>query len=257
MTVPRLIDSHCHLDFEVFDNDRREVLQRASDNNISDIIIPGTERIYWNRITMLCESNARLHACYGIHPYRVERHSTQDIEALEKYIEKHPPVALGECGLDYRTNQADRKLQMFFFEAQLAMAARHNLPVVVHSVKATEVVIQTIKKFNGLCGMIHSYSGSYEQAKQLIALNFYISFSASITHEKASKITAVARDIPLTSVLLETDAPDQPDASHANGRNEPAYLIHTLDALSIIRHESKQRIIEQTEFNAKKLFKIE
>ncbi len=256
MPATQLIDAHCHLDFEVFDNDRTEVLQRAKDNNISDIIIPGTEKIFWDRVRSLCETNPQLHACYGLHPYWLNRQNKQDIQELGKYIEINRPVAIGECGLDFRPQQTDKKTQLYFFEAQLDIAENNQLPVVIHSVNATETVIQTIKKFKSLTGMIHSYSGSSEQAKQLIALNFLISVSGSITYDNAKKIKAVVKEIPLTSLLLETDAPDQPDQKNAGKRNEPVYLINTLNAISLIREESQESITKQTTINARALFNI-
>ena len=256
MPTTTLIDSHCHLDFEVFDNDRSEVLQRAKDNNISDIVIPGTEKIFWDRIKQLCENTPHLHACYGLHPYWINNHNEQDIDALDTYIETSHPVALGECGLDFRPYQADKKTQLNFFEAQLTIANNHRLPVVIHSVKATESIIQMIKKFKNLSGMIHSYSGSTEQARQLIDLNFYISLGGSLTYDHAKKIKKVAREIPLTSLLLETDSPDQPDQKHSGKRNEPSYIINTVKAISDIREETANTIAEQTTINAKKLFDI-
>jgi len=256
MPAAHLIDSHCHLDFEVFDNDRPEVLQRAKDNNISDIVIPGTEKIFWDRIKQLCENQPHLHACYGLHPYWVNNKNTQDIHALDTYIESNRPVALGECGLDFRPQQADKKTQLTFFEAQLNIANNHRLPLVIHSVKATETVIQMIKKFKNLSGMIHSYSGSTEQARQLIDLNFYISLGGSLTYDHAKKIKKVAKEIPLTSLLLETDSPDQPDQKNSGKRNEPAYLINTLDVISKLRNEQREVIARQTTLNAKTLFNI-
>ncbi len=256
MPAVHLIDSHCHLDFEVFDNDRTEVLQRAKDNNISDIVIPGTEKIFWDRIKQLCENQPHLHACYGLHPYWVNNKNTQDIHALDSYIESNRPVALGECGLDFRPQQADKKTQLTFFEAQLTIANNHRLPLVIHSVKATETVIQMIKKFKNLSGMIHSYSGSTEQARQLIDLNFYISLGGSLTYNHAKKIKKIAKETPLTSLLLETDSPDQPDQKNSGKRNEPAYLINTLDALSALRDEQREIIARQTTLNAKALFNI-
>jgi len=251
-----LIDSHCHLDFEVFDDDRSTVLQRAKDNNISDIVIPGTEKIYWHRINDLCKKYPQLHPCYGLHPYWVNSHNKQDIEALKNYIENNRPIALGECGLDSRAQQADKKTQLYFFEAQLSLAENTQLPVVIHSVNATEIVIQTIKKFKNLNGMIHSYSGSAEQARQLIDLNFYISISGSVTYDNAKKIRKVVREIPLTSLLLETDSPDQPDQKNSGKRNEPAYLVNTLDVISELRDESRESIAQQTTLNAQTLFNI-
>lgn len=256
MTATPLIDVHCHLDFEAFDIDREQVVQRANDQNISDIIIPGTEKLYWNRIKELCATNKHLHACYGIHPYWVGRHDQQAIKELDSYIENNRPVALGECGLDFRPQQADKQTQLYFFEAQLTIAQDSNLPVVIHSVKATDTVIQTIKKFKGLSGMVHSFSGSAEQAKQLIDLNFFISISGSVTHDNAKKIKHTAREIPLASLLLETDAPDQADKNNIERRNEPAYLINTLNAVAELREISAEAVAEQTTKNAKALFDL-
>jgi len=256
MSDMSLIDSHCHLDFEIFDSDRAQALQRAQDAGITDIVIPGTEKIFWHRITALCKKHPQLHACYGLHPYWINDHNKQDIEKLKDYIDDQQPVALGECGLDFRPQQADKKTQRYFFEAQLSLAENSQLPVVIHSVNATEIVIQTLKKFKNLKGMIHSYSGSVEQARQLIDLNFYISISGSVTYDNAKKNRNVARDIPLSSLLIETDAPDQPDKKNADKRNEPAFLINTVRTLTEIREESIEMISEQTTKNAKKLFDI-
>ena len=129
-------------------------------------------------------------------------------------------------------------------------------PVVIHSVRATEDVINLIKNYSGLKGMIHSYSGSYEQALQLIDLGFHISFGGALTYDNARKLRATASDIPLGSILLETDAPDQPDAEHFNQRNEPAYLVNVLQCLSELRDEPIEEIAAQTTANAKALFQI-
>jgi TatD DNase family protein len=257
MSTVAIIDSHCHLDFEVFDNDRCDALKRAKDNNISDIIIPGTEKIYWQRINELCQKYSQLHACYGLHPYWINQHSKTDIEELENYIDSNRPVALGECGLDFRPQQAYKNTQQYYFEAPLTIAENAGLQVVIHSVRATEKIIQTLKKHKELSGMIHSYSGSFEQAKQLIELGFYISLSGSVTYTNAKKTAVVAKNIPLASLLLETDAPDQTDLENTGKRNEPAFLVNTLEAVSRIRNETPEMIARQTTLNAQKLFKIQ
>lgn len=256
MSTYTLIDSHCHLDFESFDNDREQVLQRAQINNIESIVIPGTKKSHWDRINKLCVQHKQLHPCFGLHPYWVDQHEKQDIAQLNNYVENNSPIAIGECGLDFRNDQADKKTQLFFFEAQLEIAQVHQLPVVIHSVKATETVIQSIKKFENLKGMVHSYSGSLEQAIQLIELDFFISIGGSVTYENAKKIKTVAKEIPLTSLLLETDSPDQADQQNANKRNEPAFLINTLDCISKLKNMPRELIAEQTTQNAKKLFSI-
>ena len=249
-----LIDSHCHLDFEIFDDDIDAVLTRAHENNISDIIIPGVQADTWSRILFMCSHYPGLHACYGIHPYTVATHTTDDLNTLRQWLITNPAIAVGECGLDYRQGQADRALQKTFFDAQLMIALELELPVVIHSVHATEDVIDLLKSRRGLTGMVHSYSGSYEQALQLIDMGFYISFGGAITYERASKLRKTASRLPLESILIETDAPDQPDMLHKGERNEPAYLANVLKCLCDIREENRADIVTQTSANARSLF---
>lgn len=134
------------------------------------------------------------------------------------------------------------------------IALELELPVVIHSVHATDDVITLLKTRRGLTGMIHSYSGSYEQAMQLIELGFYISFGGAITYDRASKLRKTASKLPLDSLLIETDAPDQPDAAHKGERNEPAYLVKVLECLCELREESREIIAAQTSENAHLLF---
>ncbi|MDH5711391.1 MAG: TatD family hydrolase [Gammaproteobacteria bacterium] len=256
MPTYTLIDTHCHLDFINFDIDRDEVLQRAKLIGISDIIIPGVSTSNWDKIKTLCTHNKHLHPCYGLHPYWADQHTESDIKKLAQFIDNNPCVAIGECGLDYRQGQADKNRQHYFFEAQLDIAEEKNMPVVIHSVHATEEIIQQLRKRPGLRGMVHSYSGSYEQALQLIEIGFYISFGGPITYERASKLRAVSSQIPLSSLLIETDAPDQPDTSHKNQRNEPAYLENILSTIASLRQEHKNEIATQTTSNAMALFNI-
>lgn len=256
MSTYTLIDAHCHLDFINFDNDRDEVIQRAKNNGISDIIIPGVSTTNWDKIKTLNAHYKHLHPCYGLHPYWTDQHTENDIKKLEQFIDNNPCVAIGECGLDYRKEQADKNRQRYFFEAQLDIAAKKNLPVIIHSVRATEEVIQQLRNHPDLRGMVHSYSGSYEQALQLIEMGFYISLGGAITYEHASKLRTVASQIPLSSLLIETDAPDQPDASHQYQRNEPAYLASVLTTLSSLRQEDINEIAAQTTINTRALFNL-
>ena len=249
-----LIDSHCHLDFDAFAPDRDLVIQRARSKGVEHIVIPGVNRNNWDRIRDICEKDARIHACYGLHPYMADKHDQQDIIDLENWLEANECVAIGECGLDFRKNQADRQLQQQFFSAQIAIAHAIGKPVVIHAVRATEDVIRSISSHPGLRGMVHSYSGSYEQALRLIELGFYISFGGAITYTNAKKLRAAASKLPLDAILLETDAPDQPDSDHHGKRNEPAYLVNVLECLGRLRDEPVEKIAAQTTANAKTLF---
>ncbi len=251
-----IIDSHCHLDFDDFNSDREAVIERARRKGIQHIIIPGVKRNSWHSIREICDNNTKLHACYGLHPYLAAEHTDDDITQLRNWLENNDCVAVGECGLDYRSNQADKRVQLKFFNAQIEIAHTTDKPLVIHSVHATEDVINLLKNYPGIRGMIHSYSGSYEQAMQLIKLGFYISFGGAITYHNAKRLRAVAGKTPLDSVLLETDAPDQADADHFSQRNEPAYLVNVLECLSELREEPMEEIAAQTTSNARQLFGI-
>ena len=144
----------------------------------------------------------------------------------------------------------------YFFEAQLSIAEEKQLPVVIHSVRATGEVIQQLRKRPSLTGMIHSYSGSYEQALQLIELGFYLSFGGAITYTRAHKLRNMVSKLPLSALLIETDAPDQPDATHTHQRNEPAYLNEVLTALSHLKHEQASVIAQHAISNTQTLFKL-
>jgi TatD DNase family protein len=252
----KLIDSHCHLDFEAFDADRQEVIGHAHAAGVTDIVIPGVSADGWEKIQMLCAVDENLHPCYGLHPYYVDQHRQHDLDRLETRVQQYDCVAIGECGLDLRRNQAAEKDQMHYFSSQLDIASAHGIPVVIHAVRATAQVIEVLNIHPALRGMIHSYSGSYEQAKQLVELGFYISLGGAITYDNAHRVRAVAARLPLSNLLIETDAPDQPDADHFSQRNEPANLLNVLDTLSLLRSESREEIAARTSENARTLFGI-
>ncbi len=256
MTTPAIIDSHCHLDFDIFNDDRDAVLQRSETNGVSDIVVPGVLEKDWTKIQALSSQHSNIHACYGLHPCFADQHTNDDLAALEQQVNDSSCKAIGECGLDYRKHQPDKELQMKYFEAQLELAHKTELPVVIHSVYATEDVIQSLKKYPGIRGMVHSYSGSYEQAMQLVKMGFYLSFGGAITYDNARKLRIVVEECPLTSLLLETDSPDQADADHFDQRNEPSYLINILDCVTSLREENCETIAAQTTANARALFNI-
>lgn len=251
-----LIDTHCHLDFEDFDIDREQVINSALDKGIKKIIIPATRRSGWQKIKDLCENDRRLYPCYGLHPYWTDTHEKTHISELESWATDDSCFGIGECGLDYREGQAEQKAQLQLFEAQLVIARDNDLPVAIHSINATEDIIKLIKKYPGIRGKMHSYSGSYQQALTLIELGFYISFGGTITYENATKHRNTASKLPLESLMLESNAPDQPDSAHKYQRNEPAYMIEVLRCLSELRCETVEDIAETTTANALRLFKL-
>ena len=254
--MPIIIDSHCHIDFSDFDADRSEVVQHAQQVGVEKIIVPGVQRTLWDRVRHCCDAYPALHPCYGLHPYFIAEHNKSDIQALEQYIEQHRPVAVGECGLDFFLKDLDRELQQFYFTQQLDIALQVDLPIVIHARKSTEAVIDAIKQRPGLRGMIHSYSGSYEQAVKLIDLGFYLSFGGPMTFEKATRLRKLVSQLPLDNILVETDAPDQPGQMANQQRNEPAFITEVVEQIAQLHHTEVDRVADITTQNAKALFQL-
>jgi len=170
---------------------------------------------------------------------------------------KERPIAVGECGLDYSITEDDRLKQQQLFAAHLAMAREFNLPIIIHARKAVEDVINMIKASGHYRGVIHSYNGSQQQAKQLLDLGYRLGFGGAVTYPRASRLRAMVQSLPLDGILLETDAPDQPDAAHHGQLNQPAYLIDILHFISDIRPESAMDIAVQTTRNSVELFALD
>jgi len=250
----RLIDSHCHLDADEFDPDRSAVLARAEAAGVVAQVVPATTAASWEKLRQVCAGRADLHPAYGLHPVFLDQHVPQDLDRLRDWIERERPRAIGECGLDYFIDTLDRPRQSFYFDAQLALAREYDLPLVVHARRSVEAVIQAIRRVGAVRGVIHSYAGSPEQARQLWDLGFLIGLGGPVTYERARRLRRLATDMPLEFLLLETDAPDQPDAGIRGQRNEPARLASVLACIAALRGEPAENIAEQTSRNARQLF---
>lgn len=258
--LPELIDSHCHLDASDFDADRDAVLRRAHDAGVSDIIVPATTRNGWQALHDLCAADPCLHAAYGLHPMFMARHHDTDVARLEEYLARGDAVAVGECGLDHfvegMADSAGRERQRRLFEAQLALAREHDLPVIIHARRAVEDVIHCLRRVGRLRGVIHSYPGSLEQAGQLHTLGFLLGFGGPVTHERARRLRKVVAAVRVDQLLLESDAPDQPDARWRGRRNEPSRLAEVLKVVAALRGVKPEALAKQTTANARGLFAL-
>ena len=254
----RFIDSHCHIDLVAFDADRHAVLQRSKDNDVTDLIVPAVQASSWKKLQRIsaAQSPVNIHAAYGLHPVFEQHHSPTDLLLLEKYLSNHMPVAVGECGLDFFIDGHDRAKQMEYFAGQLDLAVQFKLPLIIHSRKSLDLVLKELRLRPGLSGVIHSYSGSLQQAKQLIDLGFYLGFGGPITYTRATKLRRLIGELPLESLLLETDAPDQPDASHQRKRNEPGWLPQIASCVAELRNSPVELIAEATTQNCQRLFAL-
>jgi len=257
-----LIDSHCHLDAPEFDNDRDAVIARARSAGVVAQVIPAVTASGWPKLRTLCGSHAGLHPAYGLHPMFLADHRDEHLLALRHALRVGHPVAVGECGLDFHVEGLDAQRQQFFFEEQLKIAREFDLPVVVHARKAVDATIATLRRFGGhgsgagnaLRGVVHSFSGSEEQARQLWKLGFHLGIGGPVTYERAQRLRRVVAMMPIECLLLETDAPDQPDAFHRGRRNEPSRLTIVRDCISELRGMSPDVLSGTTSENVARLF---
>jgi TatD DNase family protein len=251
-----LVDSHCHLDAAEFDADRDEVITRARSAGVTRQIVPAVDAAGWPKLRDICSRDTGLFPAYGLHPMYLEAHRTEHLPQLREWIERERPVAVGECGLDYFVEGLDRDEQSRYFDAQLKLAHEFDLPVVVHARRAVDAVIAAIRRTGKLRGVVHSYSGSTEQARQLWGLGFMVGLGGPVTYERANRLRGLVAAMPLEYLLLETDAPDQPDAGIRGQRNEPSRLTHVLSVIAQLRGQDEAAIAAATTANAERLFGI-
>ncbi len=254
--MPKFIDSHCHLDDPRFDADRDTVWRRARRAGVERLVIPATARASWPRTRDVASRHSRAFPAYGLHPMFMARHQSGDLDELESWLAREQPVAVGECGLDYYSDRDSKKQQLELFDAQLALAQQHRLPVIVHARKAVEDAIGLIRRYPGLRGVFHSYSGSAEQARRLVDLGFLFGIGGPYTWERSRKLHALLPRLPLDSLLLETDAPDQPDERHRGTRNEPAFIEDIARSIAHRLDLPLDRLAEITSRNAISLFSL-
>ena len=250
----RLVDSHSHFDVDEFDGDRTAALARAKEAGVDRQVVPAISAAGWAQLRRICSGSEGLYPAYGLHPIYLAEHRDEHLEDLVAWIGRERPVAVGECGLDYFIEDLDRERQQVLFDAQLRLAREAGLPVIVHARRAVEAVIASIRRFEGVRGVVHSYSGSPEQARQLWDLGFMVGLGGPVTYERAHRLRTLAAQMPLEFLLLETDSPDQPDAWHRGQRNEPARLLQVCETIAALRNEAPEAIAAATTANAERLF---
>lgn len=250
-----LVDSHSHLDAAEFDDDRCEVIARARQAGVTQQVLCATAAVQWPKLREVCAEDG-LHPAYGLHPTFLALHRRQHLEQLREWIERERPVAVGECGLDYFIEGLDPQAQMEYFEAQLQLARGYDLPVIVHARRAVDAVIAAIRRVGNLRGVVHSFSGSQQQAEQLWQAGFLLGLGGPVTYERAQRLRRLAASMPLEWLLLETDSPDQPDADIRGRRNEPARLVKVLEVIASLRDADPAEIAAITTANAERLFKL-
>ena len=251
-----LIDSHTHFDDASFDADRDAAYQRARAAGVKALVLAAVSARLWPKLKAVAKGYPGLYPSYGLHPVWLAEHRPEHLDDLANWLTRERPVAIGECGLDGYLPDLDPDLQAEYFAGQLRLARRHDLPVVIHARHAVDRAIKLVRRFAGVRGMVHSFSGSADQARRLLDLGILLSFGGPLTYPKATRLRGLMKILPLDGFLLETDAPDQPLSMHPGQRNEPAYLAEVLACIAELRNADPAEIAAATSANARRLFRL-
>jgi TatD DNase family protein len=252
-----LIDSHAHLEMKEFDHDREKVIERARQAGIGFVITVGTNLALSLKAVELAQKHENIYATVGIHPHDVVNTDNKTFDALLELAHRKKVVAYGEIGLDFFRNISPQGKQLDLFGRQLELANELKLPVIIHDRDAHEQTLKMVKASSIRCGVFHCFSGDYNMARQCIDLGFYVSVPGVVTFDKAKTIQDVVRHVPLSSILLETDAPYLAPIPHRGKRNEPSFIIHTAKKVAELKGVSLEEVADATTKNAKSLFHIE
>jgi TatD DNase family protein len=252
-----LIDSHAHLQWRSFGQDREKVINLAKEADVKYIVNIGYDLEGSKKAIELAEKYEGLYATVGIHPHNASELNEDILDSLRQLSESPKVVAIGEIGLDYYRNLSPKAVQQKAFEAQLILAQELKLPVVIHDREAHVDVLSTLSKFEGkLKGVMHCFSGSLEMAEQYVKMNYYISFAGPVTFPNAYELHESAKLIDLNNILLETDCPWLAPQKMRGKRNEPAFLLFTAEKIANLRGISLAELAEATAKNAKRIYQI-
>jgi len=262
-----LIDTHCHLDAAAFDNDFPAMIERARSTGVEALVAVGVAPEAWatqlQRARQSHTMGMAVGLALGIHPWWAEGLDIEKaVAALDRWLavpeshgcERRWLLGIGEIGLDFAGGMPDARLQKRLFESQLDLAEHHRLPLILHAHKSEDRLLWYLRRRAGLRGVVHGFTGSLQQAEVFIEQGFLLGIGGSITHPGAHRMHRLVRELPLQSMLIETDAPNQPGHEHRGERNEPAWLGGNLQALAECRAEPVEQVAAQTRANALGLF---
>jgi len=254
-------DSHAHLDFPQFDVDREQVIDRALIAGVSRIINVGADLASSARSLGLAEQYAFIYASVGVHPHDADTLNEASLDTLRAMAAHPRVVAIGETGLDYYRDLSPRDKQLDAFERQLDLAESLGLPVIIHDRDAHDAIMavlsKRVKDGHAVRGVLHCFSGDLAMAQQAIAMELYISVGGPVTFQNARRLPEVVQNIPLPSLLLETDCPYLAPHPHRGKRNEPAYVALVAQKVAALKHVSLEEVKQVTSKNVQDLFGLD
>jgi TatD DNase family protein len=254
----RLIDSHCHLNYEGLVERQDEVLENARNRGVLGFLNISTRQREWDDIIALAEREPDVWASVGVHPHEADAHPDLGAAALVERVNHPRVVAIGECGLDYYYDNSDRGAQRERFQAHIEAARETGIPLVVHTRDAEEDTAEILGEAvrnGGVTGVLHCFTGSAEFAKKALDLGFFISLSGIVTFKNAQDLQRTARMLPLGALLVETDSPFLAPVPHRGRKCEPAFVADTANFLAELRGEDPERLADATTENFYRLFR--
>ncbi|MFJ7640568.1 MULTISPECIES: TatD family hydrolase [unclassified Peribacillus] len=253
-----LFDTHVHVNAEQFNEDLEEVIERAQEAGVKNMVVVGFDRPTITRAMELVEIYDFMFAAIGWHPVDAIDMTEEDLQWIEE-LSAHPKiVAIGEMGLDYHWDKSPKEIQKEVFRKQIRLAKKVKLPIIIHNREATADIVSILKEEGAseVGGIMHCFSGSAETALECIDMNFYISLGGPVTFKNAKKPKEVAAAVPLDRLLIETDCPYLAPHPFRGKRNEPSYVKLVAEQIADIKQLSVEEVSQATTSNAKKLFGI-
>ncbi|MFC2082343.1 TatD family hydrolase [Bacteroidota bacterium] len=252
------IDTHAHLFYPNFNGEVNEVIDRAREAGIEKIIVPATDIASSAQATQLADQYDLIYATVGIHPHDTKEWEDSLLKDLAGMATHEKVVAIGEIGLDYYYDFSPKDIQQHAFEAQINLALELDKPIVVHNRESNEDVMAMINKYfeKKLRAQFHCFAGTSNDARALIEMGHYISFTGNITHAKADNVRKVLGSVSLENLFLETDSPFMTPVPHRGKRNEPAYVKLVAEKVAEVHNTTVENVAKITTENAKKFFGI-
>jgi TatD DNase family protein len=254
----RLIDSHCHLNYDGLVERQDEVLDNARERGVIGFLNISTRKREWGDVIAVADRNSDVWASVGVHPHEADSHPDLGAKALSDAASHPRVIAIGECGLDYYYDKSDRHAQRDRFEAHIEAARQTGLPLVVHTRDAEEdtaAILTAAVREGGVTGVLHCFTGSADLARKGLDLGFFVSLSGIVTFKNAADLQETAKWLPADQMLVETDAPFLAPVPHRGQKCEPAFVADTAAFVAALRGEEPEQLAETTTANFFKLFK--
>lgn len=259
-----MVDTHCHLNFDSYNEDRAAVIESAKKAGVTRIIIPAVDMETCEEAIALAEQHEGIYAAVGVHPNSTADFDANMIERLRAWSKAKRVISIGEIGLDYYWDKSPKAKQFEAFEAQLALATELQLPVIIHNREADADVMAILENWvksvpenmQARLGVLHSFSSSLAIAEKALDLGFYLGFTGPITFKKADDLRSVAQRVPLNRLLVETDAPFLTPEPYRGKRNSPAYIPYIVDRIAALHGISSAELASITTENALRLFAL-